>query len=109
MFDSFVSHKHTKLVDADAMKDSIKSGDTDEYRVISTKELHEALNEWIDGRPPVDAVPVVRCKDCRYGHRFFDVINGTTDSWIECRNPDGLNRDTSEDSFCSYGERKKEE
>lgn len=55
--------------------------------------------------PSADAVPVVRCKDCRYGHRFFDVINGTTDNWIECRNPDGLNRDTSEDSFCSYGER----
>jgi hypothetical protein len=66
MFDSFVSHKHTKLVDADAMKESIKGSDTDEYRIISTKELHEALNEWIDGRPPVDAVPVVRCKNCKH-------------------------------------------
>lgn len=47
---------------------------------------------------------VVRCKDCRYGHRYFDIIYDTTDSWVECRNPDGLNRDVSEDSFCSYGE-----
>ncbi len=56
----------------------------------------------------VEFVKVVRCKDCVFGHRFFDVINGVTDSWVECRNPDGLNRDTSEDSFCSYGERKDE-
>ena len=48
---------------------------------------------------------LVRCKDCIFGHRFFDVINGATDRWIECRNPDGLNRDVSEDSFCSYGGR----
>ena len=60
----------------------------------------------IEALPSADTVEVVRCKDCRYGHRFFDVINGTTDSWIECRNPDGLNRDTSEVSFCSCGDRK---
>lgn len=56
--------------------------------------------------PSVDAVEVVRCKDCVFGHLYVDVQNGVTDSWIECRNPDGLNRDVSEDSFCSYGERK---
>lgn len=68
----------------------------------------EQVNKAIEALPPADTVEVVRCKDCRYGHRFFDVINGTTDSWIECRNPDGLNRDTSEVSFCSCGERKDE-
>ena len=62
--------------------------------------------EMIRELPSADAVEIVWCKDCRYGRRFFDVINGITDSWIECRNPDGLNRDTSEDSFCSCGERK---
>lgn len=52
------------------------------------------------------SVEVIRCKDCRFGYRFFDIINGVSDSWVECRNPNGLNRDVSEDSFCSYGERK---
>lgn len=58
----------------------------------------------------VPAAPVreaVLCKDCLYGHRYFDVRNGETDRWVECRNPDGLNRDTSEDSFCSCGWEKK--
>ena len=56
--------------------------------------------------PTIDAVPVVRCKDCRYGYHWVDIRNGITDSWIECRNPDGLNRDVSEDGYCYYGERK---
>lgn len=53
------------------------------------------------GLPSVDAVEVVRCKDCVFGHLYVDVINGVTDSWIECRNPEGLNRDVSVDGYCS--------
>ena len=43
---------------------------------------------------------IIRCKDCRYGYQFYDVQNGITDSWVECRNPNGLNRDVSEDGYC---------
>ena len=46
---------------------------------------------------------LVRCKDCIFGYKYFDIINGITDSWIECRNPDGLNRDVSCDGYCSAG------
>lgn len=46
---------------------------------------------------------IVRCKDCIFGHPYFDVYNGVVDSWIECQNPDGLNRDVSLDGFCSAG------
>lgn len=49
---------------------------------------------------------IVRCKDCRYGYHFYDVQNGITDSWVECRNPNGLNRDVQEDGYCYCGERK---
>ena len=59
--------------------------------------------------PSVDAVEVVRCKDCVYGYRYFDVRNGETDSWVECRNPDGMNRDVSPDGYCSACIRKKED
>lgn len=31
----------------------------------------------------------------------MDVQNGVTDSWIECRNPEGLNRDVSVDGYCA--------
>ena len=59
--------------------------------------------------PSADVVEVVRCKDCLYGHRCFDVRNGETDSWVECRNPDGLNRDVSVDGFCYMAERREDE
>lgn len=54
----------------------------------------------IDKLPIVDAVEVVRCKDCIYGYFYVDVQNGITDNWIECRNPEGLNRDVSVDGYC---------
>ncbi len=47
---------------------------------------------------------LVRCKDCRHGYHWVDIQNGVTDSWIECRKNDGLNRDVPEDGFCYCGE-----
>ena len=44
-----------RLIDADALKESIHSSDTDEKKVLSTKQLHEALVEWIDSRATIDA------------------------------------------------------
>ena len=63
------------------------------------------VRELIEDMPEA----VVRCKDCRYGHQFYDVQNGITDSWVECLNPNGLNRDVSEDGYCYCGERKTDE
>lgn len=50
---------------------------------------------------PSEQSELVRCKDCIYGFLYVDVQNGVTDSWIECRNPEGLNRDVSIDGYCS--------
>nr|DAH89790.1 MAG TPA: hypothetical protein [Caudoviricetes sp.] len=47
----------------------------------------------IDNMPTVDAVPVVRCKDCKYR----DGTPGQPN--IQCGN-------MHDDDFCSYGERK---
>ena len=46
---------------------------------------------------PVDAVPVVRCKDCKW---LYDEMDDYC-----CRSHRGLVR-ICENSFCSYGERK---
>lgn len=62
--------------------------------------------EQIDSLPTIDAIEVVRCKDCIYGYLYIDVQNGVTDSWIECRNPEGLNRDVSVDGYCSAAVRR---
>lgn len=53
-----------------------------------------------------NAKEIIRCKDCQYGYQFYDVQNGITDSWVECRNPDGLNRDAPENGYCYCGERR---
>lgn len=49
---------------------------------------------------------LVRCEDCRYGYQFYDVQKGIKDSWVECRNPYGLNRDVPEDGYCYFGKGK---
>ena len=51
----------------------------------------------IKNAPTVDAVPVVRCKDCKWLYSEMDDYC--------CRSHRGLAR-ICENSFCSYGERK---
>lgn len=47
--------------------------------------------------PAVDAVEVVRCKDCRFN---------TTER--KCLNPDSIIIVPSDDDFCSYGKRRED-
>lgn len=56
----------------------------------------------IDSAPTVDAVEVVRCKDCKHS----GVLEHTGN--VYCKNPLGHNGcvPTKYDDFCSYGERK---
>ena len=62
----------------------------------SAKEVVEAL-------PSADVAPVVRCKDCIFGHKCFNVNNRMTTFCVDCRNPDGLHRLASFDEYCSAG------
>lgn len=55
-----------------------------------------------NGLPTIDAVPVVRCKDCKHNYGKerggeFNTEDIVCDYWAT----DGLNAD----DFCSYGER----
>ena len=50
--------------------------------------------------PTVDAVPVVRCKDCKFG----DWDSEPNDAMVCMRTKDGFWR--SGNDFCSFGERK---
>ena len=60
--------------------------------------LRQYAVEVIKNAPTVDAVPVVRCKDCKYGRKDgnFDFVCGKI--WRIGR--------INADDFCSYGERK---
>lgn len=52
----------------------------------------------VDACPDVDAVPVVRCRDCKYYHLFEK-------GFRDCRHNGGLD-DALPNDFCSYGERR---
>ena len=46
---------------------------------------------------------IVRCKDCFYGHQFFEIRNGETDCWVECNM---WYQDVSHDGYCYRGVRR---
>lgn len=65
------------------------------------------LQSIIDRMPIVDAVPVVRCKDCKH---YRNHPNGLCFAWTEPydngRGYKGEAHCVEPDDFCSYGERK---
>lgn len=90
----------SRLIDADALKERIR-------RFLSIKSLDDLLPEekaivqHIDRMPPVDAVPVVRCRDCLYWQKS-SLFRGHT----VCRYVLDCSVVRREDDFCSRGERK---
>ena len=52
----------------------------------------------IEREPAVDAVPVVRCGECKY---YIRELMSPGSGWCEC-----LERGEYEKHFCSYGQRK---
>ena len=70
----------------------------------------EILN-IIDDAPAVDAVEVVRCKDCRYAKDMLPLANAMAYQMGVCtvRKEDGIEFTVWEHDFCSYGERKDNE
>ena len=57
-----------------------------------------------DNFPTIDAVPVVRCKDCKYKGWAF--VKG--EMKLVCDNENGLFRDVQMNDFCSAWERSEE-
>ena len=79
-----------RLIDADAL---IKEANADgAYGYVDAKQIADA--------PTIDAVPVVRCKDCKFG----DWDSEPNDAMVCMRTKDGFWR--SGNDFCSFGERK---
>ena len=78
-----------RLIDADALHRKVKMETNPYGKPTIDYDSGVKVLEWIDKAPTLDAVPVVRCRDCRkfktYGCRM--VASGY-------------------DDFCSYGERK---
>ena len=78
-----------RMIDADATK----------RRVADTffDTLIPCVNRALDDSPTIDAVPVVRCKDCKY-HEDEEI------GMVYC--PNALGGWVGENWFCADGERK---
>ena len=64
-------------------------------------KTRQDIEEWLNNSPTIDAVPVVRCRDCK--HAWIHPCG-----YVYCHR-DGRNAyemTFNLDSFCSYGERK---
>lgn len=84
-----------RLIDADELMEH--SG---WYNLATGKSIHGVQDFEIASMQTIDAVPVVRCRECKY---YKDL--GTYYQLMDCTHRDGLTN-PYEDDFCSYGQRK---
>ncbi len=85
-----------RLIDADALKEH-KFVDTDDnYRI----GWNDALDAVANCEPTVDAVPVIRCKDCK--HYVDEQCDRYADETL------GYVHSTQAEGYCWVAERKEE-
>lgn len=85
-----------RLIDADTLRSNIDCCGIETYNDKLT--IVEQINE----APTVDAVPVVRCRDCKRCFKHTTKRN-RQQMWICMRNE--FDVCVRPDDFCSYGER----
>ena len=86
-----------RLINADALKYKqqvmYKKDDSDEVWAEWFTTATEIANA-----PTIDAVPVVRCKDCKYRY-----VTGSTTHYYVC---DFMDAEYNDNGYCHHGERK---
>lgn len=82
-----------RLINANAMRQDWLENGENEY-VYDTNSVLDS----IDAQPTVNAVEVVRCKDCIY--------STAEDNELYCYGPIGIYGTVGFNDFCSCGERK---
>ena len=92
-----------RLCDLDEIKIQVKRQYEDCHGYSGNKkaiyrEAILAVRSILHSAKAIDAVPVVRCRECKWWQEDDDVGH--------CDNPDGLDNYAKPDDFCSYGERK---
>ena len=106
-----------RLIDADKLKESIDNCDICDMcsdkgiRCSFNCDFPDALDyKWeklIDAQPTIDAVEVVRCKDCRHWHDHITTTWCSRGAELRPQESGWIKRKA--DDFCSYGERKDHE
>lgn len=83
-----------RLIDADALiEEALTEG---AYGYVDAKQIADA--------PTIDAVPVVRCKDCKYHYWEQEPCHGNTVHY--CKLPHMRGVEVFKEFFCYYGKRK---
>ena len=77
---------------------SFEKMDADLCATCGEHHTAEDVIMMIKTAPTVDAVPVVRCRECKWWQEDDDIGH--------CDNPDGLDNYAKPEDFCSYGEPK---
>lgn len=100
-----------RLIDADALTERHCEGCKEDVREICKTDPVCASLMWVFEEPTVDAVAVVRCRDCKYWHKDTDWCDHhshfITSEGAACHPWESVNwKMFDENDFCSYGERK---
>ena len=102
-----------RLIDADDFKEKIKGVcDAGGWLEPVTTAIKEYICKNVDYQTTVDAIEVVRCKDCKhrvvnenYGDRGYLSIKAMCE--LDTGDPFDFGRDAEDDNwFCKDGERK---
>ena len=111
---------HGRLIDADALRFEIINKPSEfkateatiDFLTGLSKRTHEVL-DILDESQTIDAVPVVRCRECEYwGDEDGKLLRSDGVIFARCKAHNYLidGRHTgwcpTENDFCSYGERK---
>ena len=90
-----------RLIDADEALSRVKPYEaSDEEWAVTGGTAIRLIHNAIDNAPTIDAMPVVRCKDCEHCQKtggYFCLIWGREVQRVQALD------------FCSYGERMKED
>lgn len=86
-----------RLIDVDNFKKN-----NPEYLQLDIDYVTEVtVEDVLDDEPTVDAEPVVRCKDCRFFHKYGFKLEYTECTHFDC--------DVTENGYCWWGERRENE
>lgn len=96
-----------RLIDANELIKKYKALVADEWnQKAAPSSWSYAFKEFVadlENEPTVDAVPVVRCKDCQWAE------DALTCGCLYCNHPDGRNTIFAlPEEFCDRGERRQE-
>ena len=91
-----------RLIDADALCRNLTDWQYGEFARAGHEVEYNLINKVLGGisaAPAIDAVPVVRCRDCIYCESGVN----EDESWEYCY---WFGSEIDGNEFCSYGERK---